>query len=146
MSISSGGLGTVTSVTGTSNQIASTGGATPVLSLTSPLVFPGGIRTATNCSNAASPAVCGSATAGVVAVPTGATPTLTINTTAVTANSQILLQIDESATIAATTCNTTLATLVQPVVTARVAATSFTIQINATLTVNPACVSFFVIN
>lgn len=105
----------------------------------------GKFQTATNCSNAASPAVCSSASSGVIAVPTGTNPTLTINTTAVTANSRIFLQIDESATIAATTCNTTLSTLVQPVVTARVAATSFTIQIGAVIATNPACVSYLVI-
>jgi len=102
--------------------------------------------TETNCSNAASPAVCGSASSGVVAVPTGTNPTLTINTSAVTANSRFFLTIDESATIAATTCNTTLATLLQPVVTARIPGTSFTIQVPATLAVNPACVSYLVFN
>ena len=103
--------------------------------------------TLTNCSSGASPAVCGSAASGSVAVPTGATPTLVVNTTAVTANSQILLTIDESlGTKLSVTCNTTLATLVQPVVTARTAGTSFTIQINATLATNPACVSYTVIN
>lgn len=102
--------------------------------------------TVANCSNAASPAVCAAANAGVVAVPTGTNPTLTINTTAITATSQIFLQIDESATIAATTCNTTLSTLVQPVVTARTAATSFTIQIGAIIATNPACVSYFIVN
>src|SRR4029077_15785179 len=44
------------------------------------------VNTASNCASGASPAVCGSAAAGDVAVPTGATPTLQINTTAVTAN------------------------------------------------------------
>ncbi len=107
--------------------------------------IPGSLAT-TNCSNAASPAVCGASWSGVVAVPTGTNPTLTINTTKVTATSQIFLQIDESATIAATTCNTTLSTLVQPVVTARTAATSFTIQIGAVIAANPACVSFFIVN
>lgn len=102
--------------------------------------------TATKCSNAATPAVCAAAAAGVVAVPTGTNPTLTINTTAVTTASQIFLQIDESATISATTCNTTLSTLVQPVVTARVANTSFTIQIGAILATNPACVSYTIVN
>lgn len=106
----------------------------------------GTYATGTNCSNAASPATCGSAAAGVVAVPTGATPTLQINTSAVTSTSRIFLEIDESSTIAATTCNTTLSTLVQPVVTARNPGVSFTIQINATLAVNPACVSYNIIN
>jgi hypothetical protein len=105
------------------------------------------LTSATNCSSSASPAVCGSARAGSVAVPTGATPTLQINTTAVTSLSQILLTIDESlgAKLSAT-CNTTLSTLVQPVVTARSVATSFTIQINATLAANPACVSYLIVN
>lgn len=98
------------------------------------------------CSNGASPAVCGTNATGSVAVPTGTNPTLTINTTAVTANSQIFLQIDEGATIAATTCNTTLSTLVQPVVTARIAATSFTIQIGAIIATNPACVHYSIVN
>jgi hypothetical protein len=105
--------------------------------------------TISNCANGASPAVCGSAASGVVAVPTGVTPTLVINTTAVTASSRIFVQGDESATITApstVTCNTTLSTLVQPVVTARTAGTSFTIQMNSTLATNPACVSFFVVN
>ena len=106
---------------------------------------PAGV-TASNCSSGASPAVCGSARAGSVAVPTGATPTLVINSTAVTANSEILLNVDESATIAGTTCNTTLATLVNPVVTARSAGTSFTIQMNSTLATNPACVDYQIVN
>ena len=106
---------------------------------------PAGV-TASNCSSGASPAVCGSARAGSVAVPTGATPTLVINSTAVTATSEILLNVDESATIAGTTCNTTLATLVNPVVTARSAGTSFTIQMNSTLAANPACVDYQIVN
>jgi hypothetical protein len=105
------------------------------------------LKTLTNCSSSASPAVCAAASAGSVAVPTGATPTLVINTSAVTANSQILLTIDEGlGAKLGVTCNTTLSTLVQPVVTARSAGTSFTIQINATLAVNPACVSYSIVN
>lgn len=103
-------------------------------------------NTGTNCANGASPAVCVAAASGAVAVPTGTNPTLTINTTAVTANSRIFVSIDESLTIAATTCNTTLSTLIQPVVTARTAGTSFTIQIGAVIATNPACVSYLVMN
>jgi hypothetical protein len=106
----------------------------------------GKYQTVSNCANGASPAVCGAAPAGAVAVPTGTNPALVINTTAVTANSRIWLQIDESSTIAATTCNTTLSTLVQPVVTARIAGTSFTIQIGAVIATNPVCVSYLVFN
>jgi hypothetical protein len=102
--------------------------------------------TKANCADGNSPAVCGSAASGAVAVPTGTNPTLVINSSAVTANSRIFLTIDESATISATTCNTTLATLIQPVVTSRSAGASFTIQIGATIATNPACVSFFILN
>lgn len=102
--------------------------------------------TSVNCANGASPAVCTSATSGAVAVPTGTNPTLQINTTNITANSRIFLQIDESLTIAATTCNTTLSTLVQPVVTARSVGASFTIQIGAIIATNPACVSWWIVN
>jgi hypothetical protein len=103
--------------------------------------------TVTNCSSAASPAVCGSSPSGSVAMPTGATPTLVIDTTAVTANSQIQLTVDESlGTKLSVTCNTTLATLVNPVVTARSAGVSFTITMNSTLVTNPACISYTIIN
>jgi hypothetical protein len=47
-----------------------------------------GLATASNCSSSASPAVCGSAVSGSVAVPASVT-TEVVNTTAVTANSQI---------------------------------------------------------
>jgi hypothetical protein len=105
--------------------------------------------TNTNCASSASPAVCGSAASGDVAVPTGATPTLQVNTTAVTANSQIQLSVTEAATTGTrlgVTCNTTLSTLVNPVETARVAGTSFTIQMNSTLAVNPACIHYTIMN
>jgi len=102
---------------------------------------------ATNCSSSASPAVCASAAAGSVALPTGTNPTLVVNTSAVTANSQILLAVDESlGTKLGVTCNTTLSTLLNPVVTARTAATSFTFTIGAIIATNPACVSYAVIN
>lgn len=107
----------------------------------------GKFSTSSNCSSSASPAVCASASAGSVAVPTGVNPTLTVNTTAVTANSQIIPVIDESlGTKLSVTCNTTLSTLPNPVVTARVAGTSFTIQLGATVATNPACVSYLIVN
>lgn len=104
--------------------------------------------TATNCANAASPAVCGSAAAGAVAIPTGVTSVvLVVNTTAVTATSRITLTSDDSLTIPATTCNSTLATLVGGLaVTARTAATSFTITYNGTIATNPLCVSYTIEN
>jgi len=104
--------------------------------------------TATNCANGASPAACGAAPAGAVAIPTGVTTvTLVVNTTAVTANSRIKLQADDSVTIAATTCNNTLATLSGGLaVTARTAGTSFTITYNGTIATNPLCVSYFLVD
>jgi hypothetical protein len=72
---------------------------------------------------------------------------LTVNTTAVTANSRIFLQADDSLTIAATTCNSTLATLVGGLaVTARTPGTSFTITYNGTIATNPLCVSYKIEN
>lgn len=104
--------------------------------------------TNTNCSSSASPAVCAAAAAGSVAVPTGTNPTLVVNTTAVTANSQIFVQSDDSlGTKLSVTCNTTLANLaVEPVVSARTAATSFTITISGTVVTNPICLSYFIVN
>lgn len=96
-----------------------------------------------NCSSAASPAVCAAAAAGSVVVAAAAT-TVVVNTTAVTANSQILVTFDSSlGTKLGVTCNTTIPALYG--VTARTAATSFTITSTAPIT-NPACLGYLVIN
>lgn len=104
--------------------------------------------TAPNCASAATPAACGSAANGAVAIPTGvSTVTLIVNTTTVTGNSRISLQTDDSLTIPATTCNSTLATLVGGMaVTARTPGTSFTITYNGTIATNPLCVSYQIEN
>jgi hypothetical protein len=105
--------------------------------------------TTTNCSSSASPAVCGSSSAGSVAVPTGTgSSTLTVNTTAVTANSQIVLTVDDTlGTKLSVTCNSTLSTLVGgAVITARSAGTSFQITFNGTIVTNPVCMSFTITN
>lgn len=124
---------------GTNMQMASQLGNGPSVAL---------FNTQANCSSAATPAVCGAAPTGAVAIPTGVTSvTLVVNTTAVTANSRIFLVSDDSVTIAATTCNSTLATLVGGLaVTARTAATSFTITYNGTIATNPLCVSYLIID
>jgi len=103
--------------------------------------------TGTNCSSSAAPAVCGSAAAGSVVIAAAGT-TVTINTTAVTANSQIFLLADDTlGTKLSVTCNSTLATLVGGLaVTARTAATSFQITSGVTPTVNPLCISYFIVN
>lgn len=103
--------------------------------------------TASNCSSSASPAVCGSAAAGSIVIAAAAT-TVTVNTSAVTANSQILLLADDTlGTKLSVTCNSTLATLIGGLaVTARTGGTSFQITSGATPAVNPLCISYIIIN
>lgn len=108
-----------------------------------------GPSTITNCSSSASPAVCGSAAGGSVAFPTGVTSVaLTVNTTAVTANSQILLFPDDTlGTKLGVTCNSTLATLVGGMaITARTAGTSFQVTYSGTIATNPLCASYLIVN
>lgn len=98
--------------------------------------------TATNCLSSASPAVCGSASAGSVAIPAGSS-TLVVSTTAVTASSQILLTEDSSlGTRLNVACNT--ASGAAPRVAARIPGASFTIA-TAPLT-NAICLSYLIIN
>jgi hypothetical protein len=101
--------------------------------------------TASNCANGASPAVCGSAAAGSVAIPAAGT-SLTVNTTAVTANSQIVIQQDDSlGTRLGITCNSGI--LAGPTaITARTPGTSFTISVTTGLTINPVCLSYHILN
>jgi hypothetical protein len=104
--------------------------------------------TASNCSSSASPAVCGSAAAGIVVIAAGAT-TVTVDTTAVTSNSQIFVQADDTlGTKLGVTCNSTLSTLTGGLsVTSRTAGTSFQISNNGTAPVtNPLCISYHIIN
>lgn len=103
----------------------------------------GTYQTAANCSSSAGPAVCAAAAAGSVAVAAAAS-TVVVNSTAVTANSQIFVVYDSSlGTKLGVTCNTTIPALYG--VTARTAATSFTLTATAPVT-NPACFSYFIIN
>lgn len=96
-----------------------------------------------NCTSIAAPAVCGSSGAGSVVVAAAAT-TVTVNTTAVTANSQIGVQFDSSlGTKLGVTCNTTPDA---PSVTARTAGTSFVITVAAAPVTNPACYSYTIVN
>ena len=96
-----------------------------------------------NCTSSASPAVCGVVGAGSVVVAAAAT-TVQVNTTAVTANSQIFVMYDSSlGTKLGVTCNVTEPALYG--VTARSAGASFTITSTSPIT-NPPCFSFLVIN
>jgi hypothetical protein len=99
--------------------------------------------TSTNC--ASSTGTCAAAAAGSVAVAAGTNPTLTVTTTRVTANSQIMLMPDQSlGTRLAVTCNTTIPT--NQTVTARTSGTSFTFEAVGTFTTNPVCYSYTIVN
>lgn len=98
----------------------------------------------TNCSDSAGAAACSAAPVGVVVIDAGAT-TVVVSTTAVTANSRIFIQEDPSlATALGITCNTTVVRTYA--VTARTAATSFTVTTSAAPAVDPACINYWVVN
>lgn len=96
-----------------------------------------------NCTSGASPAVCGAATVGAVAVAAAAT-TLTVATTAVTAKSRIVLTMDSSlGTDLSVTCNTAN---IAAWVSARTAATSFVITTASGPVTTPMCLSYQIFN
>lgn len=100
-------------------------------------------NTLTNCSDGAGAAACSSAAAGSVVIDDGAT-TVVVSTTVVTANSQVIPVFDSSlGTKLGVTCNTTAVT---PSISARTAATSFTITAADPAGANPACFSYVIIN
>lgn len=105
------------------------------------------VNTTTNCASGASPAVCSGAVSGSSAVPTGTNPTLVVDTTAVTANSVILVTPDESlGTKLSVTCNGTITTQGPIAVTARSPGTSFTVEVDATVATNPVCFNWMIVN
>lgn len=102
--------------------------------------------TATNCADSAGAAACGSAAAGRFVIDVGST-SVVVSTTAVTANSEIFVMFDSSlGTALGITCNTTPATVAVPSITARTAATSFTLSVTGTVGTNPACWSYRIVN
>lgn len=113
------------------------------------------IGTTTNCKavgTAANPSVaaCAGAAAGTVSCATNAsTGTCTVSTTAVTANSEIKLNQRSDTTTGTrlgVTCNTTKDTnSTSPQITAVTAGTSFTFQLG-TISTNPECFSYQIVN
>jgi hypothetical protein len=104
----------------------------------------GAVSTVSNCNSSASPAVCSSAPSGSVAMATGGS-TLQVNTTAVTANSQIFIMEDSSlGTRLGITCNTTTGRIYT--ISARTAGSNFTIKSTANPATNKACLSYFIVN
>lgn len=107
-----------------------------------PLNVVDSVTTTQNCSS--SGGSCGSAFNGVVSIAAGAT-TVTVSSTKVTANSNILLTEDSSVGARlGVTCNT--ATGRTYTVTSRTAGTSFVITGSAAPATTPACLTFFIIN
>lgn len=103
----------------------------------------GRYATASNCADSAGAAACGSAAAGSFVVDAAATTTV-VSTTAITANSQVFVFYDSSlGARLGVTCNTTIPALYG--VTARTAATSFTLTSSAPIT-NPACFGYLIVN
>lgn len=111
--------------------------------------------TASNCAangTAANPSVvtCGAASAGMFSCSASATTgTCTVNTSSVTANSEVLIIQDDSdggASQLNVTCNTgNVLKTTAPLLAAKVAATSFTINLG-TVTSNPACFEYRIVN
>lgn len=100
-----------------------------------------------NCASSTTPAVCGSNSVGSITMPVGAT-TIVVDTSAITAISQIFIQPDTSINLSSITCNTTATQFAGPYyISARTIGTSFTItSLGTAPAVNPACLSFNIIN
>lgn len=93
---------------------------------------------------ASSSGSCGADTGGHVSIAAAAT-TVTVSTTAVTANSVITLSEDSSVgSLMSVTCNTTAGRTYM--VTARTPGTSFVITSSAAPTTNPACLGYRILN
>lgn len=129
------------------------GGCTTHAAITAGTITGDGYATGTNCSatgTAANPSVasCSSAAAGSFSCATNAsTGTCVVNTTAVTANSEIFVTQRSDTTTGTrlgVTCNATLSTAITEI-TAVTAATSFTINLG-TITTNPECFSYLIVN
>jgi hypothetical protein len=109
-------------------------------------VTSGTLNMSSQCVSIASPAACASASQGFFIIAAGST-SVTVNTTHTTGVGTIAVYPDTSIGSAlGVTCNTTLASIVNPVITARTAGTSFTVSIPGTLAVNPGCYSYTLIN
>lgn len=99
-------------------------------------------QTKTNCASTGG--TCGSAASGSVGITNPAT-TVTVATTAVTANSVILVTEDATlGTKLTATCNSTTGRTY--LITTRTPATSFIITASATPAANTACLNYWIIN
>jgi hypothetical protein len=96
-----------------------------------------------SCTSSSSPSVCGSALSGAVVMAPG-TRSLVVRTTAVTANSEIVLTFDSSlGSRLGVVCNTTYNA---PWVSNRTASTDFRISVLSAPGTNPACYTYLILN
>jgi hypothetical protein len=99
--------------------------------------------TQAQCFSSTSPATCASTINGFVAIRVGSS-SVVVNTTAVTANSEISLTFDTTqGAHLGVTCNTTAQ---QPYISARTAGASFTISVPSSFSGNPGCIGFHIKN
>ena len=149
INITANGLGLDTLTPGTLSIGSTTASTVKIGRETTTTTFPGTISlgkatTVSNCNSTTTPASCGSAPAGSVALPTGGS-TLVVNTTAVTTNSQIFITEDSSLdSRLGITCNT--GTNRNYSVNARSDGTSFTIKSSVRPFINKACLSYWIVN
>ena len=116
---------------------------------TIPYLTLGGIGTESPCFSGASPAVCGASVSGAVAIPqnSGSPTDLVVETTAVTANSQILLTPNPAAMISGVTCGTNTGTNgVVNSITGISPGSSFTIRHYGAVGADLACLNFLIVN
>lgn len=108
------------------------------------LISFGKATTISTCNSTTTPASCGSASAGSIALPNGSS-TLVVNTTAVTTNSQIFITEDSSlGSRLGITCNKGIGRSYS--VRERIAGTSFTIKSSSNPAINKACLSYWIVN
>jgi hypothetical protein len=139
-----------TAAAGTSTRFARSDHVHPTDTTRAPLASPTFIgtvtfpleATTTNC--ASSGGTCADAPVGRVSIAAAAT-TVTVATTAVTANSEIMITEDSTLGAAlSVTCDTTLGRTYA--ITTRTAGTSFVITASAAPAANPACLSYRIVN
>ncbi len=131
---------------GSTNQmtVSDTGALTTSGGLTTTGALSGAtLKSASIGSSSSSPAALGSAASGHFIIAAGQL-TASASTTAITANSTILLQIEHTTPIAGTTCNTAATTT--PGVASKVAGNGFTVTTLAAPVTNPLCLEYLVLN
>jgi len=137
--LTSAGAGTenaITVGTGWDNQINATGFTVDGDGDTTALTY----NTVTNCTDSSGDAACAAAVTGAIVIDAGDTDTI-VNTTAVTANSNIIVMFDSSLGTrhGAITCNVTAAL---PTISARSAGSSFTVKTDVAPITDKGCYTF----